>query len=58
MRLLVLSDSHRHASTLRRIVLMHREADRIIFLGDGIDDIEKLDLPFPTSFITVKGNND
>ncbi|MBO4338874.1 MAG: YfcE family phosphodiesterase [Clostridia bacterium] len=58
MRLLVVSDSHRHYQTLRKILLLHREADRIIFLGDGIDDFDKLDLPFPISPILICGNND
>ena len=58
MRLLVLSDSHRHYPVLRKILLLHREADRIIFLGDGLNDLEEIDLPFPVSFIKVKGNND
>jgi len=58
MRLLVVSDSHRHYQTLRRIILLHREADRIIFLGDGIDDFDRIDLPFPVSPILICGNND
>ena len=58
MRLLVLSDSHRHYQTLRKIILLHREADRIIFLGDGIDDFDRMDLPFPVSPVFVRGNND
>ncbi len=58
MRLLVVSDSHRHYQTLRKILLLHKNSDRIIFLGDGIDDFDKLDLPFPISPILISGNND
>jgi putative phosphoesterase len=58
MRLLVISDSHRHYPTLKKIILLHREADRIIFLGDGIDDFDRIDLPFPISPILICGNND
>jgi len=58
MRLLVVSDSHRHYQVLRKILLLHREADRIIFLGDGVDDFDKLDLPFPISPVLICGNND
>ena len=58
MRLLVVSDSHRHYQTLRKILMLHREADRIVFLGDGIDDFDKLDLPFSVSPILICGNND
>lgn len=58
MRLLVVSDSHRDYITLRQIVLSHPEAEKVIFLGDGLKDIDKLDLPVMKSFITVKGNCD
>lgn len=58
MRLLVISDSHRHYPTLRKIIMLHREADRIVFLGDGLDDFDKLDLPFPIAPVLISGNND
>jgi putative phosphoesterase len=58
MRLLVLSDSHRHYPTLRRIILLHREADMVIFLGDGLEDFDRIDLPFPIALTEICGNND
>lgn len=38
MRILVLSDSHRDIYSLCAIMKMHKEADFILFLGDGEDD--------------------
>ena len=35
MKLLVLSDSHRHDEKLLTMIMDHPEADGIIFLGDG-----------------------
>lgn len=35
MRILVLSDSHRDKISLMMAVKLHREADVIVFLGDG-----------------------
>lgn len=38
MRILVLSDSHGDVCSLCAILRMHREADFVLFLGDGEDD--------------------
>lgn len=38
MRILVLSDSHGDVSSLCAAIRLHREADFILFLGDGEDD--------------------
>lgn len=35
MRILVLSDSHRDKISLMMAVKLHREADVVVFLGDG-----------------------
>jgi len=40
MKLLVLSDSHGHVEKLKEIILKHKEADAVIFLGDGAWDFE------------------
>ena len=40
MKLLVLSDSHGYDAKLADIILEHRDADAIIFLGDGAWDFE------------------
>ncbi|MBR5501877.1 MAG: metallophosphoesterase [Oscillospiraceae bacterium] len=58
-RLLVLSDSHGSATDLAAICALHPEADRIVFLGDGEEDIELLQLSFPElKPLSVRGNND
>ena len=58
-RLLVLSDSHGRATDLAAICALHPEADRIVFLGDGEEDIELLQLSFPElKLLAVRGNND
>ena len=40
MRLIVFSDSHGTVYYMRQALLMHPEADRIVFLGDGERDLD------------------
>ena len=40
MRILVLSDSHRDKISLMMAVKLHREADVVLFLGDGEEDFQ------------------
>ena len=42
MRLLVVSDSHKKASVLDRIIRKEQNAKEIFFLGDVVEDIEDL----------------
>lgn len=59
MKVLVLSDSHGALHYLRRILSEERETEIVFFLGDGLDDIEKVKGDYPEKkFICVKGNND
>ena len=60
MRLLVVSDSHGNESLLRRVVRQHREAEVIIFLGDGTEEAERVrrELPPEQTLVAVRGNND
>ena len=58
MRILALSDSHRDYITLSRIVLLHPEADAIVFLGDGAEDMDELYMPKPKQVVSVRGNCD
>ncbi len=59
MRLLVLSDSHRDAASLRMIAEKHKEADIIVFLGDGEDDFEHVRPDLSGKIIyAVRGNCD
>ena len=59
MRILVLSDSHGRKSALEKAVRLHEEARCIIFLGDGIGDMENIELLYPEKTIyKVAGNCD
>lgn len=60
LRILVLSDSHRHYDTLEEAVLLHQEdADLFIFLGDGEYELGLLRSVHPElKFLSVSGNCD
>lgn len=59
MDVLVLSDSHGRYDNIRQAIKNEPQCKTVIFLGDGIDDIEKIKPEFTAvNFITVKGNND
>ncbi len=59
MRLLVLSDSHGDFISLKMAIENEKEADAIIFLGDGLSDISALEYLLNRKlFIAVKGNCD
>jgi putative phosphoesterase len=59
MRLLVLSDSHGDVISLRMAIESETTADAVIFLGDGINDIEQLgNLLYNKKTIIVSGNCD
>ena len=40
-KLLILSDSHGSPEAVRRILTAESDADAVIFLGDGLHDLEK-----------------
>lgn len=40
MKILVLSDSHHHKNMVSEIICNNKNADVIVFLGDGINDFE------------------
>ncbi|HIR53153.1 MAG TPA: metallophosphoesterase [Candidatus Onthovicinus excrementipullorum] len=59
MRILVLSDSHGFESGLFRAIAQQPSARDVLFLGDGLRDIEYVRSHFPElSFTCVRGNND
>jgi putative phosphoesterase len=60
LRIVVLSDSHRHYDALEEAVLLHRaDADLFIFLGDGEYELDLLRSVLPElKFLTVSGNCD
>lgn len=59
MRILVLSDSHGDFPSLKMAVENEKNADAIIFLGDGLNDLSHIENLIRTKpFIAVKGNCD
>ena len=39
-RILIMSDTHGMASAYRRVLAREKELDALIFLGDGLRDLE------------------
>ncbi len=59
MRILVVSDTHGDASTLRQALLQQRKAEVVIHLGDGAEEMEALACSFPAkAILQVRGNCD
>ena len=59
MNVLVLSDSHGNTLNFTRALEIEKECKLVFFLGDGINDLERVRPNFPDrTFIAVKGNND
>ena len=59
MKLLVVSDIHGRCDRLIRVLQMHRDADALVFLGDGLRDLERADVEsYGFTVFAVKGNCD
>lgn len=59
MKLLVISDTHGDSPALEQAVKAHPDADAILFLGDGIREVEDLQDEYPQKRIyAVRGNCD
>ena len=59
MRILVISDSHGNKNAVERVAALHDNARAIIFLGDGMRDIENLEYLYPDRPVyAVPGNCD
>ena len=60
MKLLVFSDSHSNSSKIKEVIEMHKaKCDCVIFLGDGLKDVEYIKEQYPQiPFFAVKGNCD
>ena len=59
MKLLVLSDVHGRPDRAREAILRHKDADGVLFLGDGLRDVEQLSFAEPNLMpISVRGNCD
>lgn len=58
-KLLVLSDSHNHNTVIERILRAEKDMDALIFLGDGLRDLELALTRFPRlRAYSVAGNCD
>lgn len=58
-KLLILSDSHGSTQAVRRILAAEKDADAVIFLGDGLHDLEQALTEAPkTRVYSVAGNCD
>ena len=59
MKILVISDSHRRASSIFAAVEAHPDIEHIVFLGDGINDFEEVGYVYPSkNYYAVCGNCD
>ena len=60
MKILVFSDSHSNSSKIKQAIELHKaKCDCVIFLGDGLKDIDFIKEQYPQiAFFTVKGNCD
>lgn len=59
MKLIVVSDTHGRYDRLVTLMQMHKDADALIFLGDGLNDLGRADAySYPFTVYSVKGNCD
>ncbi len=59
MKCLVFSDSHGSPYYIERAIAMHKDADAVFFLGDGLADIEPLVAKYRSmTWFYVRGNCD
>ena len=57
MKILVFSDSHGNPSNISKALKMHPDAELLIHLGDGINDLYKIKETYPDyEAVTVYGN--
>ena len=59
MTIIVFSDSHGRRDEMKRIIKKHKEAETVIFCGDGAHDIADVQAEYPEKrYFAVKGNCD
>ncbi len=59
MRILVVSDTHGDAFSLRQAILKQPTADVVVHVGDGADEAQEMKESFPEKmFLMVRGNCD
>ena len=58
VKILIFSDSHGKAHRVRKVLEMHRDADMVFFLGDGMGEAELYTKEFGLRLVPVLGNCD
>ena len=59
MTLLIVSDTHGRSDRLKRLFDMHKNVDALIFLGDGLSDLDRAGVQnYNFTVFAVKGNCD
>jgi putative phosphoesterase len=59
LKILVFSDSHGSYKNMKRVLLMHKNAEAVIYLGDGLTDLDEVREEMAGKAVwCVKGNND
>ena len=59
MKLLVTSDTHGNSDNLFYVIQKHRDIETVIFLGDGLNELEDLENAYPNlKTYAVNGNCD
>ena len=59
MKIIVVSDIHGRYERLIELMDMHKDADALIFLGDGLADLTRADAySYPFTVFAVRGNCD
>ena len=58
MKCLIVSDTHGSPERIRALLSLHRDAEILFFLGDGLSDFDDLRLPPTIALLAVRGNCD
>ena len=59
MKIIVVSDTHGHSSSLERVMELHRNADVVVHCGDSRGEMETIKAKYPDkTYYEVRGNCD
>ena len=60
MKILVISDSHGDSASISKVVALHKDAELLLFLGDGLRDVSQISSSLPSTLaaLCVSGNCD
>ncbi len=57
MKILIFSDSHGSSANILRAIKLHPDAQMLLHLGDGVDDLHNIKQAFPNLYtVCVNGN--